>query len=130
MSSLCKLNWICLTHLDLRSCGLGSAGIVSLADAAESSKRNGTGLSVIDLSANDLGPESGDDLGRVLSATPSLRELRLRGCRLCDQGIGGLIGGLASHPGLAQLDLGDNGLKEDCGWEFYFHDNQNIKRFR
>ena len=102
-----------MTHLDLRSCGLGAGAVVSLADA--SSGRSGSALEVIDLSDNDLEPEAGNHLGRMLSASPLLRELQLRGCRLGDLGVRGLAGGLASHPGLTLLDLGDNGLKDECG---------------
>ena len=72
-------------------------------------------LEVLDLSHNDLGPESGADLGAMLEATPSLKELKLRGCGLRDDGVQGLARGLGAQLGLRVLDLGENSCGDKCG---------------
>ena len=110
MASLTKLPWACLTHLDLRACQLSATSAASLASAMQHGGGGG-GLTLLDLSCNDLGPGAGVELGRMLESAGSLAELRLRGCGLGDEGVAGLARGLGAHAGLLALDLGDN----QCG---------------
>lgn len=109
LASLAQLPWACLSNLDLRACGIAADGIASLAAAAA---QGGLGsLSFLDLSHNGLGPDAGTALAMFLRSTPALHELRLSSCKLGDDGVQGVSGGLALHPYLHSLNLSDNG----CG---------------
>ena len=109
-----------ITSLSFRGCRLRSSGAVMLAKLIIMLPQ----LESLDLTGNKLGPEAGALLADALSHSRSLKELRLKGCRLRKTGTDALALMLAtSEPHesapLRLLDLSNNqiGFRSKAGIE-------------
>ena len=109
-----------ITSLSLRGCALRStAGATLIARLVALHPT----LVSLDVTGNKLGPEAGELLAESLSASRSLKHLRLRGCRL-RSGADALALALATRPPhefapLRTLDLSNNhmGFRSKSGLE-------------
>jgi hemolysin III len=111
-----------VTSLSFRGCRLRSAGAVQISRLISMLPQ----LESVDLTGNKLGPEAGALLAEALSRSRSIRELRLRGCRLRAAGTDALSLALAhgvlpdgATAPLKLLDLSNNqvGFRSQAGIE-------------
>ena len=91
-------NWPCLESLSLRFCGLGAAGVASLAAAAFSR------LVSLNIASNHVSDAGAASL--AAARWPALQRLELGGTNLGDSGVAALAA--AAWPDLRELDLSDN----------------------
>jgi Ran GTPase-activating protein (RanGAP) involved in mRNA processing and transport len=68
----------------------------------------------IDLSHNNLGPESMDAIAKLLEATASLRTLEIESCNLTTSAIRSLCAGMDSNISVARLNLANNGVSNEA----------------
>lgn len=98
-----------LEQLRLSGCSLNAA---VAAEVLAPALAEATGLTVLDLSINCLGPAGAEWLPAVLKAMPHLKEVSLRECHLGATGCRRVVEGLTGKGGLKLL-LGGNGVV--CG---------------
>ncbi|CAL5227399.1 g10354 [Coccomyxa viridis] len=124
-----------IAHVELQNCGIGAAGVRSIAEAAESnngsSSKRASAMSLPELAANGVLPESSQEtasssrlhilrldgnaagLGAGKALQPLLghvRELYVSSMGLGDEGIQSLVESLSTKSSLRLLDISDNGI--------------------
>lgn len=139
LRSLMSVEWRCLRHLRLASCGLTRASMDTLAHGASSATV--AGLELLDLSSNaladegvsvlasclgsklltlrlesvEMGPSGAEALARTLTALPRLTCLSVASNRVSDAGGLAIAQALASHRNLSCLSLERTTIRAGTG---------------